>query len=52
MRHTPFGRTGLRALGFPHDLLREPGVRRSVHGDRGADIDERRTWRASRADTA
>ncbi|WP_336321759.1 aldo/keto reductase [Streptomyces lavendofoliae] len=36
-------------LGFPHDFLREPGVRRNVHGDRGADIDERRTWRASRS---
>ncbi|MGA5554571.1 aldo/keto reductase [Streptomyces lavendulocolor] len=38
-------------LGFPHDFLRDPGVRRNVHGHRGADVDERRTWRASRADT-
>ncbi|GAA2489499.1 aldo/keto reductase [Streptomyces gobitricini] len=36
-------------LGFPHDFLRDPGVRRNVYGDRGADIDERRTWRASRS---
>lgn len=36
-------------LGFPHDFLREPGVVRNVYGDRHADVDDRRTWRASRA---
>ncbi|ORT54581.1 aldo/keto reductase [Streptomyces sp. CB03238] len=36
-------------LGFPHDFLRDPGVVRNVHGDRHADIDDRRTWRASRS---
>ncbi|MFF8828055.1 aldo/keto reductase [Streptomyces sp. NPDC015131] len=34
-------------LGFPHDFLAEPGIVRNIHGDRGADIDVRRTWRAA-----
>ncbi|RST17924.1 aldo/keto reductase [Streptomyces sp. WAC05374] len=37
-------------LGFPHDFLAEPGIVRNIHGDRRADIDDRRTWRASRSD--
>ncbi|MFF8290130.1 aldo/keto reductase [Streptomyces sp. NPDC016309] len=36
-------------LGFPHDFLAEPGIVRNVYGDRHADIDDRRTWRASRS---
>ncbi|MEK8145619.1 aldo/keto reductase [Streptomyces sp. M10(2022)] len=30
-------------LGFPHDFLREPGIRQTVYGDRWADIDDRRS---------
>ncbi|KUL40947.1 aldo/keto reductase [Streptomyces sp. NRRL F-4489] len=30
-------------LGFPHDFLREEGITRTVHGDRWATIDDRRS---------
>ncbi|MCK7625521.1 aldo/keto reductase [Streptomyces sp. RS10V-4] len=30
-------------LGFPHDFLREEGITRTVHGDRWAAIDDRRS---------
>jgi aryl-alcohol dehydrogenase-like predicted oxidoreductase len=38
-------------LGFPHDFLRDPGVTRTVYGDRWERIDERRsTYRRSAHD--
>ncbi|MER6350207.1 aldo/keto reductase [Streptomyces sp. NPDC001595] len=30
-------------LGFPHEFLRDPGVTRTVYGDRWTDIDDRRS---------
>lgn len=38
-------------LGFPHDFLREPGIRETVYGDRWADIEDRRsTYRRTTSD--
>ncbi|WP_407696877.1 hypothetical protein [Streptomyces dysideae] len=30
-------------LGFPHDFVRDPGVVKTIYGDRWSEIDDRRS---------